>query len=237
MSDETQKWNLKKLYRRADAFLQGAMDDIHDIDEANPVYSMTIDFEEAPGWVAFDIRCKVANLPTGAPGTGYLTILVDGVEKARYRSSWQWTRHYLFVDRGPHIIEVGITNYAATDTAHVRNCWAAYFRELDMIKAIEQAQPPKPMEEINPIPILNGYTRYQGTGPRGTQVTFTIVIKGAEDWKRFMSDLQNDYILTGDEGLYGGVILPPELDQIKLGGNLYLIKCILHSASQAGVGC
>ncbi|WLR50028.1 hypothetical protein LC040_12115 [Bacillus tianshenii] len=219
----------KKLYRRGNNFVN----EPGEVAVTSGVLR-NITFP-TPGWVAFDFYAKVANDANGRLGQGEFFVKVDGDEKASYRASWPWTRHYVFVDEGVRTIEFNTRNYQAGDEAKIRFLNCTEFPELQIIEAIELAKPPQPLEEMIRINILNGSTRYQSTSERGCQVEMQLIFKGTTNYHQFMKGLTSDYILKGEEGMYGGVLLPQSLEQVKK-GKIYLVKCVLHSPALAGVG-
>jgi hypothetical protein len=225
---------MKKLYRRSDRPEDMILNLETEIDVTNG-QTRNVWFKEAPGWYAVDVKASVANQPDGNLSRGRVQILVDGVVKAELRASWPWTRQYVYCDEGYRNITFRCLEYAKGDTAKIRNQNAQYFREMKSVAAIERCKMPEPLEKMNAIALVNGYSRYQSSGPVGCQIEMTLDVVGTANYRDVMSHLSNYYILKGDEGMYGGVLLTSETETEKAGA-LYLIKTILHSPSLAGVG-
>lgn len=188
---------------------------------------------KSPGWYAVDIYCQAPVEADGSLSKKKVRVTVDGEEKLVLRGSWPWTRHYFFVDEGTHVFKF---HDEGMKVVKLKEQWAVRYQLLTYIKAIENYEPVKPLEEYVEIPILGGYTRYQSVSKRGSRHGFTVAIKGTAEYRDFISNLGQVHLLVGDEGLYGGVLLPGDTDVQKKGGDLYLVKCVLHSASIAGVG-
>lgn len=193
---------------------------------------------ESPGWYAFDFRAEVANEADGSLGVGEFQVLIDGEVHVSYQASWPWTRHYMFLPQKstPYDLLYRSYGYKEGDKCFIRYQNKQYFRSLDYVKAIANVVPPKPLEEMIEINILAGYNRYQSTGPNGTSIEMSLNIKGTAGYRDFMKSLSNYYILSGNEGFYGGVILPQSVQTKKLGVDLYIIDCTLQSNSLAGEG-
>lgn len=218
---------LKKLYRRAEM-----MDSIPDEWDITPGSSRTFDFGDSMGWYAFDVKTEVSSNADGSIPNAYLDIKRGSEAIIRLRASWPWTRQYVYCGKGETTIVY--ENHGLSEVK-IRNQNMQYFRPVDGLKFIEKAQLPKPLEEMVKIDIMGGYTRYQSTSKVGTEKEFTAIFDQVEKYQDFMRNLANYYILEGQEGVYGGVILPQSLQQEHIGG-LYLVHCTLHSPSSAGVG-
>lgn len=223
----------KKLFRRSSGVMLLDVPTVIDVTNGGQRNILFVDF---PGWYAVDIMMKVKNQSDGNLGKGTLKIKVDGVEKTSYRASWPWTRTYIYMPHGYRQITFEPVDFQAGDVAKIRYQNAQYFIPIQGVEVIEQAQPPEPMEEMIAIELLGGYSRYQSMSKRGTQIKFTMVIRGTQNYRNFMTNFTDYYILWGDEGLYGGVLLPQETDQKKVGRDIYLITTVLHSPSKAGEG-
>ncbi|MDQ0176730.1 hypothetical protein [Bacillus chungangensis] len=189
-----------------------------------------------PGWLAFDFFCNVEMNPDGALPKANLLFKIDGVEKMRWRADWPWTRYYHYVDSGAHTYTFETEGYKKGDVAKIRHINATEFHLCSEIAMIEQATMPKGLQTVNSIPVLNGYDRYQSSSIRGCEQEFTCIIKETKNWQHFMDKILNYYILKSNEGLYGGIIKTDDVQTIKKGHDLYLVKCTFLSDSKAGVG-
>ena len=215
----------KKLYRRGTNFLNQSA-------EVTVPTTRTWTFTN-PGWVAFDFMCHTptdGNLPKK-----YFEVYVNGILRFRVRASWAWSRNWLYVDSGTHTVEFKTVGYTAGDYAKIRHINLTDFPEVKEPIMIEQTTMPKPLETISTFPLLSGWQRYQRTGPKGTELNFTLIFDDMAKWRNFMSTLENFYIIKGDYGVYGGTILPQNVDTTRK-GTLILTKCTLHSPLTAGVG-
>ena len=236
---------MRKLYRRppwqaTHDFGDGEVDTVlvNDgtvVDIGNE-YVFDIDFKYTVGWIAFDVKAQVASQANGAVGRGYLKIELDGKEIARYRASWPWTRHYIYCKKGIREVKITTHDYNAGDEAQFKYLVAQYFLPVEYIQALERAQPPKDNRKITLIETLSGYNRFQVMGQGGADIEFGVVLQGAENFNDFMTNHIDNYILQTNEGFWGGMLLPQATSVRKLGGDLYIIDCTLHSTSQAGVG-
>lgn len=218
----------KMLYRRAANFVSIQADQV-----VGSGISYTWTFIN-PGWVAFDF---MANVPSssGELPLKYFEVYVDGVKRFSVRAAWAWTRQEVWVDAGTHTVEFRTKDYTGGDIAKVRgiNCAAFPFvREHDLIEATTM---PKPLTAINTFSVVKGNQRYQRVGSSGCEVEFTLIFKDIKKWRQFMMTLENFYVIKGDYGVYGGTILPQDVDTTRK-GTLVLMKCKLISPLSAGVG-
>lgn len=190
-----------------------------------------------PGYFSFDFMC---NVPT--PGSGnlpqkYFIVKVNGVERFKVRASWAWQRTFIYVDQGPITVEFIPLDYETDDYAKIRRIVHREFVPCTEFEQIESTTMPKPLEQVTSFQVLQGWQRYQRTGSRGTELEFTLVFKGVENWRNFMKKLatEGNYVIQGDYGTYGGVILPQDVDSAR-SGDLILTKCKMNSPLTAGVG-
>jgi hypothetical protein len=197
--------------------------------------SFEVDFP-TPGWWAFDFKTSVANKSSGEIGPGEFLVEISGVLRYRARGPYTWTRHYIFVDAGRKKITFkNGPEYGPDDQSWVRFVTAQAFEYLDYIAAIGNMTPPKPLSEIQVFNTLAGYDRFQRSGPNGSLISFDMVFTKTEDYNRFMAELENFYILRNNQGVWGGVILPQEVEPQRK-GPLYIVRAQLHSVSRPGVG-
>jgi hypothetical protein len=220
---------LKTLYRRGSNFLNAPSEV-----SVSGSLSYTWTFNN-PGWVAFDFMCNIPLPSNGELPNKWFEVYVNGVKRFRVRAAWAWTRNWLYVDEGTHTVEFRTVSYSGSDYAKIRRINLTDFPKVPEYEMIEATSMPKPMEEIKTFPILYGWQRYQRTGPKGTELTFTLIFDDMAKWRQFMSKLENFYIIKGDYGVYGGTILPQDVDTIQKGG-LILAKCRMNSPLTAGVG-
>jgi hypothetical protein len=220
---------IKELYRRGADFYTSAS-------EVNVTGGVTYTWTfNNPGWVAFDFMCNIPLPSNGELPDKWFKVTVDGVLRFKVRGGWTWTRYWLFVDAGTHNVRFYTEDYSGSDYAKIRRINCTDFPKVSEYVMLESTSMPKPIESINVFPILQGWQRYQRSGPKGTELEFIIVFDDIQKWRTFMSKLQNHYIVKGDYGVYGGVILPQETDTVRK-GNLILMKCKFNSPMTAGVG-
>lgn len=219
----------KSLYRRKNNFFK----DVTEVPVPTTGLSRTWDFVN-PGWVAFDYMCIVPDVNGELPNK-WFEVYIDGVRRHRVRASWAWTREWLYVDAGKHVVEFKPLSYGAGDSAKVRRIELTNFEKCSEFAMIEAASVPRPMESITTFPIIQGSQRYQRTGTKGTVLEFTLIFETVEKWRLFMKTLENFYIIKGDYGMYGGTILPQDVEPIRK-GPLVLMKCVMNSPHTAGVG-
>lgn len=215
----------KKLYRRGSDFLNSP-------GEVSVPATYTWTFNN-PGWVAFDFMCNVP--ASGELPNKWFEVYIDGVRRFRVRAAWAWSRNWLYVDEGTHTVEFKTVGYSSSDYAKIRYINLTDFPEVKEPVMIEQTSMPKPLESITTFSILSGWQRYQRTGPKGSELDFTLIFDDMQKWRNFMRNLENFYIIKGDYGVYGGAILPQNVDTVRK-GTLILTKCTLHSPLTAGVG-
>ena len=187
-----------------------------------------------PGWVGFDFMAIVPSNSGELPDK-YFEVYVDGVKRFSVRGAWAWTREYIWVDAGTRTVEFKTLRYAAGDVAKLRGINVAAFPSVKEYSMIEATSLPKPLEEINSFGVLRGRQRYQRTGPKGSELEFTLIFNNVSKWRTFMSTLENFYVIKGDYGVYGGTILPQDVETTRV-GTLVLMKCKLVSPLTAGVG-
>lgn len=219
---------LKQLYRRGSNFYS----DSSEVKITDKTYTFTFN---NPGWIAFDYMCDVALPSNGVIPKKYLKMTVNGTLRFEARASWAWQRHYVYVDEGTHKVRFYTQSYGSSDTAKVRRIVLTDFPKCHEYSMIESTTMPKPLNSINAFNILQGMQRYQRTGTAGTELEFTLIFDSMSKWRVFMRRLENFYIIKGDYGVYGGVILPQDVDTVRK-GNLILTKCKLMSPMTAGVG-
>ncbi|MGM7634158.1 hypothetical protein [Bacillus sp. Hm123] len=225
---------MAKLYRRGTNFYTQS-GSILVGSGPNQSYRIKQTFER-PGWVAFDFLTNVAFTEETEIGMGHFIVEVNGVERFSARASYTWTRHYIFVDEGENIITFKTDgNYTNGDTAYIKHTVCTVFHEQSYIGGIGSITPPKPLQEIQNFNILDGYTRYQRTGPAGSLIEFEVVLTNTVAFNEFMSDIDNFTIIKYSAGVFGGVIIPQDTEPIRK-GPLYIVKCKLHSSERAGVG-
>lgn len=201
----------------------------------NQSYTVRQTFER-PGWVAFDFLTNVAFTSYGEIGMGKFVVEINGKARFSARASYTWTRHYIFVDEGENIITFKTdANYQGGDTAYIRHLVCTVFHEQSYIDGIGSITPPKPLQEIQSFNILDGYTRYQRTGPSGSTIEFEVVLTKTQSFNQFMSDIDNFTIIKYSAGVFGGVIIPQDTEPTRK-GPLYIVRCRMHSSERSGVG-
>ncbi|MED0665703.1 hypothetical protein P4T04_05145 [Bacillus badius] len=225
---------MAKLYRRGTNFYSHT-GEILVGNGPNQSYVFTKTFS-SPGWVSFDFLTNVAFSSSGELGMGHFVVEVNGIERYRARASYTWTRHYMFVDEGENMITFRTDSaYQTGDFAKIKNIVLTRFVEQDYIAGIGSITPPRPLQEITNFAILDGYTRYQRTGPVGTQIDFELVFTKTADYNTFMADIDNFCVLKYSAGVFGGILIPQDSDPQRK-GPLYIVKCKMHSSERAGVG-
>lgn len=187
-----------------------------------------------PGWIAFDFMALVASNSGELPNK-HFEVYVNGVKRFSVRAAWAWTRNYIWVAKGTHRVEFKTVGYAAGDVATIRGINLAAFPLVREHKMVEATSMPKPIGSIDTFEIIKGRQRYQSTGPKGSELEFTLIFDDIAKWRTFMSTLENYYVIVGDYGVYGGTILPQDCDTIRK-GSLVLMKCKMVSPLTAGVG-
>lgn len=219
---------LKKLYRRGGISFS---------DETERVVGSGLSFTwtmDTPGYISFDYMCDVPLSTGGTLPAKYLYMTVNGVKRFEVRAGWAWNRAYIYVDAGEHTVSFETTDYGSSDRAKIKRVIHRAFTEVKPL-IIEAASMPKPLESINVYPIVNGWQRYQRTGKKGTELEFVIVFDSVSKWRTFMRTLEQQYIIKGDYGVYGGPILPQDVETVQSGG-LVLMKVKMASPLSAGVG-
>ncbi|OLN21704.1 hypothetical protein BTO30_13455 [Domibacillus antri] len=225
---------MAKLYRRGTNFYSDTAETVVGTGP-NQSYVLTQTFSE-PGWVSFDFLTNVAFSSSGELGMGHFIVEVNGIERYRARASYTWTRHYMFVGAGENMIIFRTDSaYQAGDYAKIRNIVLTRFIEQSYIAGIGGITPPKPLQQITNFSILDGYTRYQRTGPVGSQIDFELVFTNAADYNTFIAEVDNFCILKYSVGVFGGLLIPQDSDSQRK-GPLYIVKCKMHSSERAGVG-
>jgi hypothetical protein len=226
---------LPKLYRRTEQMIFSQSAEASIGKGPGQSISFEVDFP-TPGWWAFDFKTSVANKSSGEIGSGEFLVEISGVLRYRARGPYTWTRHYIFVDAGRKKITFkNGPEYGSNDESWVRFVNAQAFEYLDYIAGIGNMTPPKPLSEIQAFPTLAGYDRFQRSGPNGCRIDFDMVFTNTTDFNSFMADLENFYILRNNQGVWGGVILPQELE-VQRKGPLYIVRAALYSVSRPGVG-
>jgi hypothetical protein len=218
---------IKKLYRRAGAFYNDST-----VRGVGTGLSFTWTFD-TPGYISFDYMCNVPS-SSGELADKYFTMYVDGVKRFEVRAAWAWSRSYIYVDAGVHTVTFDTSGYGGSDYANIRRITLREFVAVNCLM-VEAATMPKPLESINIYPILSGWQRYQRTGKRGTELEFVVVFDSISDWQDFMASIEQQYVIKGDYGVYGGVILPQDIDTIRQGKYIFT-KVKMNSPLTAGVG-
>lgn len=219
---------LKELYRRGSNFLSAQSEVVV---TAGKTYTWTF---ENPGWIAFDF---MANVPpkNGELGKKYLKVNVGNALRFKAMGGWAWQRYYIFVDAGVHTVKFFTEGYEAGDSAKIRYINLTDFPKVPEYEMIENTAMPKPLEKITSYDVVQGWQRYQRTGSQGCELSFTLIFTSVDNWQQFMSTLENFYIIKGDYGVYGGTILPQEVESTRTGA-LIFADCVLRSPMRAGVG-
>lgn len=219
----------KTLYRRGSNFLVATPEVVVG---SGLTYTWTF---TNPGWIAFDFMCNVPFPQNGELPNKWFTVTVDGVRRFRVRAGWAWTRNYIFVDSGTHTVRFYTESYGSGDSAKIRRVELTNFPKMNEFKMMESVKFPKPLETIQAFSILRGWQRYQRTGVRGASIEFNLIFESIPNWKRFMKDLEDFYIIKGDFGVYGGVLTPQDVETVTK-GSLIIVKCNMLSPMTAGVG-
>lgn len=215
---------LPKLYKRETNFYT----DVKTIEIGsgpNQSYQLSLSYE-TPGWIAFDFAADVADYPDGVMAEGRVDFYVDGVHRFRARGSYTFTRIYVYVDKGLHHFEWKTNeDFQASDKAWLRRINGTAFTPVENFAVIQQATPPRRLNELNRHSIINGYDRFQQTGPGGVEIEMMMTfVPGSElqqdgtikkyssgdRYMEFISDFPNFYMLEYNYGLYGGTIMDPE---------------------------
>lgn len=188
-------------------------------------YELTLDYEN-PGWIAFDFAAEVEDYPDGQMAEGRVDFYVNGAHRFRARGSYTFTRIYVYVNRGENKFK-WITNadFKATDKAWLRRINGTSFVPVENFAVIQEATPPRRLNEINRHAIINGYDRFQQSGPIGVEIemvmtfvpTFNldndnkkVTTSGGERYMDFIDDFPNFYVLEYNYGLFGGTLMDPE---------------------------
>lgn len=225
---------LPQLYRRGHTIFNNNAETSVGIGPGKSL-SFEVDFP-TPGWIAFDFKTSVANQSSGEIGSGEFLVETSGVLRYRARGPYTWTRQYIFVDAGLQKITFkNSPEYGPSDQSWVRYVVAQAFEHLDYIAGIGNMTPPKPLSEIQVFNTLAGYNSFQRSGPNGSLISFDMIFTKTEDFNRFMAELENFYVLKNDQGVWGGVILPQEVEPQRK-GPLYIVRASLHSVARPGVG-
>lgn len=228
---------LPKLYRRGKNFVNRPAE-VMIGQGPNQAQELNIDFP-TPGWIAVDIAADVAHTNDGEVPLGIVEIYVDDVLRESLRGSYTWTRLYIYVDAGRRNV-VFRTNeyYKPQDRAWLRRINATEFREIKSIDTIYKCPPPNPLRDLKRFPIINGYDRYQQSGPGGADIDMELVISNkngksaAENYRDFISGFSNFYILRYQNGLYGGLLIDPD---IKWHGPIIQMKVKFTTPMDAGL--
>lgn len=218
----------KKLYRRDENFLSDAPE--RDITGG---YNQTFTFDN-PGWVAFDFMANVPIKP-GQHAKKYLKVEVNGVLRFKTLGGWSWQRYYIFVEAGTQTVRWFTEGYDGGDYAKVRYINLTDFPLVEEPVMLENTSMPRPLESITPYEVSQGWQRYQRSGTQGCELKFTLIFTEIAQWRKFMSTLENFYIISGDYGTYGGVILPQDCNTVRE-GPLILMECVMLSSMTAGIG-
>lgn len=196
-------------------------------------------FFQHPGWIAVDLAADVAHTNDGEIPTGILTVHIDDMLVGQMRGSYTWTRYYFYVDAGPHVVVFRTDeNYKPKDRAWLRRRNATLFKPVDSIDLITKATPPVTLQETKRFKIINGYDRYQQTGPGGTEIDMEIMFSAnnkyskENNYRTFMREYQNFYILKYRYGLYGGMLVDPTAKHL---GPLTILKTKFVSSERAGI--
>lgn len=219
---------LKTLYRRGSNFYNAPSEVT-----VNGVLTYTFNFTN-PGWVAFDFMCNIPSSSGELPNK-WFEVYINGVKRARVRAAWAWTRNWIYVDEGAAKVEFKTVSYVAGDYAKIRRINLTDFPEVKEHIMIEATTMPKPMASVSTFPILQGSQRYQRGGAKGSVLEFTLIFDDVAQWRKFMATLENFYIIKGDYGVYGGTILPQDIDTTRT-GTLILTKCVMNSPLTPGIG-
>ncbi len=220
---------IKKLYRRGNVSFSDSAE--------RGVNNFGISFNwnfPTPGYFSFDYMCDVPIHNDGVLPKVYFKVFVDGRLRFRARAAWAWNRVRIYVDEGAHDVRFITEDYTANDSAKIRLIDHRYFDPVNYL-TIEATSMPKQMESVNTYPILNGAQRHQRTGKRGTELEFVIVFQSMSQWRSFMITFEDDYIISGDYGVYGGVLLPQDTETTRAGG-LVFTRTKMNSPLAAGIG-
>lgn len=245
---------LAKLYRREHNFYNDTS--VTELGKGpNQSYELVLDFEN-PGWIAFDFAADVADHKDGVMAEGRLDLYVNDTHRFRARGSYTFTRIYVYVDRGKnHFKWETNEDYQSGDEAWLRRINGTSFEPVDEFAVIEHAQPPRRLNEISRHSIVNGYDRFQQSGPGGVEIdlmlTFApkhvvrevenedgekeeeVVFKSSiELYNEFMADFPNFFVLEYNYGIYGGMIIDPQPSNVAL---LQHVDCVLHSPQRTSV--
>ena len=219
----------KKLYRRGGVSFQDNTE--RTVGSAGITFNWDFD---RPGYFSLDFLCKIPMLASGNLPKKYFIIRVDGVKRFEVRGQWAWSRTYVFMDEGPHTVTFETDGMSSGDVIKIRKIVHRYFNLVDYDK-IEATSLPKPTETVNAYPIINGWQRYQRSGRKGCTLEFTMLFETVTKWRNFMKSFEQVYVLQGQDGTYGGVITPQDVDYVRK-GQIILMKCTLNSPSTAGIG-
>jgi hypothetical protein len=218
----------KELYRR----VSSALVDIQDEQNvtSGKTYNWTI---SRPGYISFDYMCDVP-LPSNLQiPDAWFEVWINDKKRFEVRGAWAWNRAFIFVDSGETKVEFKTVGFGGVAT--IRNLLVRQFLRVTDFDQIESSVPPKPVEQITSYQLLQGYQRYQRTGPRGCEIEFTLVFTDIAKWRAFMDKSDEVFIIKGDVGTYGGVIMPQDLDTVAV-GPIFLTKVKISSPLTAGVG-
>lgn len=190
-----------------------------------------------PGLVEFDLRLDVPDV-AGFPGQGYATLLVDGVEAARWTSSELWLPVRVALRAGSHTLTWRV------DDVDLSGAWAA----IDDLRVIECVQvpnvfqvteyrPPRPLRPAIVYQPLQGPARVQAIEQDGSVVEMAVALIGPDAYAGFISVVRRRVPLVWeDEGgrIYSGTAgVEIEVEQR---GGLYLVRLELVVREGAGVG-
>lgn len=191
-----------------------------------------------PGFVEFALRLDVPDRPVGLPGRGYLALLVDGVEAARWTGSELWLPVRVALRAGTrtitwHLEDVDLSGaWAAIDDLRIIECAPA-----PNVFHVTEYTPPRPVRPAVVHHPLHGPPRVQAIEGGGSVVEMAVAVVGPDAYAQLVSVLRRRVpMVWEDEGgrIYSGTA-GDEID-VEQRGWLYLVQFELVAQEAAGVG-
>lgn len=184
-------------------------------------YSITLEYDN-PGWISFDFAADVPAESSGAIPPSTFTFYVNDKLRFKARGSYTYERVYIYVDKGKNtFLWINDKNYRDSDQSFIRMVFATEFVPIENYAIIEQASPPKPLNEISRFSIINGRDRFQQSGPKGIEIDMIVtfaptkgedgsITSGQENYMNFIQTFPNFYMIKYNYGLFGGTLMDPQ---------------------------
>lgn len=202
--------------------------------QTNDSYSTSVTLSN-PGVVEFVLTLDVPDNPDGSPGTGYLSLTIDGKEQARWAGSELGLPVRLPIRVGSHLIT---WDYSGSDGwAQVDNAAVKEYVPVPNVLQITNYTPPRPARQAKVFTPLQGPPRVQAIDRGGARARMAVVVKGADAYATIIEAIDRRVpLLWIDEGGRVWLGSAGEDVEVEQRGLLYFVEFDLVAQEQPGVG-